>query len=136
MITEDHLWLKAAHGTTLTQLPRKGSFCAHTIAAQTEPLSVHDASIDPRFSHNPLVSGEPGIRAYTGVALVTPHGHAIGTLCVVDLKPRTLGAEQLRALLKAAQGDPPPSRERGQPDLQVLVPGGSRVARLLLDLGL
>ena len=98
LVTEDQVWLKAAYGTPLTQLPREGSFCGHTIASHGEPLRVHDASRDPRFAKNPLVADAPGLRSYTGMALVTPSGHAIGTLCVVDVVPRTLGADQLKLL--------------------------------------
>lgn len=67
-------------------------------ALGTDPLIVTDAETDPRFAANPLVIGEPGIRFYAGVPLVTPEGHILGTLCAIDRRQRTLSAQQLEAL--------------------------------------
>jgi signal transduction histidine kinase len=61
-------------------------------------LIVKDTLLDPRFSDNPLVSGDPGIRFYAGAPLVDPHGHVLGTLCLIDNKPREISAAQVSAL--------------------------------------
>jgi len=98
LITEDRQVIKAAHGLALSDGPRSHSFCGHAILASDEPFLVPDATADPRFEGIPAVADRPGIRAYGAVALVTPSGHAIGTLCVADRVPRTLGDHHLRAL--------------------------------------
>ncbi|MGI4801871.1 MAG: GAF domain-containing protein, partial [Janthinobacterium lividum] len=68
---------------------RSVSFCTHAIAREGT-LVVLDATLDPRFAHNPLVTGAPHIRFYVGTPLVSPSGHAVGTLCLVDTKPRNV----------------------------------------------
>ena len=76
----------ARRGFALCSTDREISFCAHAVA-QDETLVVLDASLDPRFHDNPLVTGDPGIRFYVGTPLRSPTGHAVGTLCIVDAKP-------------------------------------------------
>jgi len=98
LITEDRQVIKAAHGLGLSDSPRSLSFCGHAILTPDEPFLVPDAKADPRFEGLPVVAGRPGIRAYCAVPLVTPSGHAIGTLCVADRVPRTFGDGQLQAL--------------------------------------
>ncbi|AIU88381.1 bifunctional diguanylate cyclase/phosphodiesterase [Pectobacterium odoriferum] len=76
-------------GVPFCETPRDISFCAHTIRKK-KIMVVPDALKDARFKNNPLVVGVPYIRFYAGIPLITPSGHAIGTLCIIDLKPRTI----------------------------------------------
>ncbi|MBN3217673.1 sensor domain-containing phosphodiesterase [Pectobacterium polaris] len=78
----------ASVGVPFCETPRDISFCAHTILKK-KIMVVPDALKDARFKSNPLVVGVPYIRFYAGIPLITPSGHAIGTLCIIDLKPRT-----------------------------------------------
>jgi signal transduction histidine kinase/CheY-like chemotaxis protein len=97
IIAEQRQWYKSRVGLDLKETPREMAFCAHTIL-DDKPLIVEDTTLDPRFADNPVVSGGPGVRFYAGVPLTNSDGLALGTLCVVDLKPRTLSAEQKIAL--------------------------------------
>ena len=90
-------WFKARVGIDATETPRDISFCGHAIM-KNDVFIVEDASRDPRFSDNPLVTGEPHIRFYAGAPLSAPGGHRIGTLCVIDTVPRTLGPVELSIL--------------------------------------
>ena len=97
LIDESRQWFKSAVGLKEEQTPRKVAFCAHALD-NPDLLLVPDATQDPRFAANPLVTGEPGIRFYAGAPLVTPEGHTLGTLCVIDRVPRQLNERQLTAL--------------------------------------
>ncbi len=90
-------WFKAKVGIDVSETPRKIAFCDRTIQ-QSDILVVEDAQQDARFQNNPLVTGAPHIRFYAGAPLITPDGHALGSLCVIDYKPRRLSASQLRGL--------------------------------------
>ncbi|MBK1656676.1 GAF domain-containing protein [Paracraurococcus ruber] len=95
-------WFLARHGLDLAETPRDHAFCAHAILNPTEPLLVEDAAKDDRFGANPLVCGEPGIRFYAGMPVVSPEGRALGTLCVIDRKPRGLDDRQRESLVNLA----------------------------------
>ena len=89
LVDADRQWFKSRHGTTLSETPRDESFCAHTIL-ERQTLVVPDALKDPRFRGNPLVTGKPWVRFYAGAILRLPYGPAVGTLCVMDTRPREM----------------------------------------------
>lgn len=103
LVDEDRQWFKSRVGVIDTETPRDIAFCAHAINRPRELLEVPDTHQDRRFVHNPLVTGELGIRFYAGAPLVTDDGHALGTLCVIDAQPRSLSDRQRTALAALAR---------------------------------
>jgi len=97
LIDRDRQWFKSRVGLELAQTPRDIAFCDTAIKG-TGILVVPDARSDPRFAANPLVTGEPGIRFYAGSPLVTPKGYSLGTLCIIDRKPRDFTPQQCATL--------------------------------------
>ncbi|QOY96238.1 PAS domain S-box protein [Massilia sp. UMI-21] len=101
LVDADRQWFKSRVGVMLEETPREHAFCAHAIG-MSAPLVVNDARQDGRFSDNPLVNGPPEIRFYAGVPIRTTAGLAIGTLCALDTRPRTLGEEEAQVLADLA----------------------------------
>lgn len=97
LVDKDRQWFKAKVGLDVSETTREISFCGHAINNDSM-FVVEDASIDERFIDNPLVIADPNIKFYMGMPLTTPDGHNIGTLCVIDHKPRTLTDEQKNAV--------------------------------------
>jgi len=97
LIDIDRQWFKSSVGINTKQTPREQAFCAHTIMDQGI-LEVKDASADDRFKSNALVTGSPDIRFYAGAPLIDPQGYALGSLCVIDTKPKALSEKQRQAL--------------------------------------
>lgn len=104
LIDRDRQWIKARIGTDLIETCRDIAFCNHTIRSDA-PLVIEDLAADPRFADNQFVAGDPHVRFYAGVPIHVSdaHGrHPIGSLCVIDSKPRTLTTDQIDALGHAA----------------------------------
>lgn len=107
MVDADRQWFMSACGLDVSETPRSISFCTHTIAADAVQV-IRDTHLDARFVDNPLVVGEPFVRFYAGVPLraAAPGGgprYPVGTLCVIDDRPRTPSAQTLKALAGMAQ---------------------------------
>lgn len=101
LVDTDRQWFKSAQGFDARQTGRDESFCGHAIL-QADLFEIPDTHNDERFADNPYVVGEPRIRFYAGVPLSTPDGYRLGTLCVLDSKPRQLADNERAALLDLA----------------------------------
>lgn len=98
LVDTDRQWFKARVGIDAVETPRRVAFCAHAINQPQDVLVVSDSFADARFADNPLVTGAPHVRFYAGAPLVAPGGLPLGTLCVIDHKPRQLTSFQLETL--------------------------------------
>jgi diguanylate cyclase (GGDEF)-like protein len=92
LVDAERVWSKARIGLGQAESPRDTSFCGHVVH-DAAPLVVEDAAQDPRFHDNPNVTGEPGVRFYAGHP-IHAMGHLVGSLCVVDTRPRKLSAAE------------------------------------------
>jgi len=102
LVEKDRQWFLTHKGLDATETPRTMAFCAHAIAANGV-LVVPDARDDERFRTNPLVIDEPHVRFYAGAPLRSPDGHNLGTLCVIDQRPRQPSSEQIHQLQLLAE---------------------------------
>ncbi|MCC4213748.1 sensor histidine kinase [Leeuwenhoekiella parthenopeia] len=98
LIKAEKQFFKSKIGTDFCDTERDVSFCSHAILNPREITIVNDARKDPRFKDNPLTRLETPVIFYAGVPLLTKNGHPLGTLCVIDSKPRTLSATQIESL--------------------------------------
>ncbi|MBW4609265.1 MAG: PAS domain S-box protein [Hassallia sp. WJT32-NPBG1] len=97
LIDNKRHWFKAKVGLDVQQMPRDIGFCPFCIE-KGDALVIPDTLADERYASDPVVTSEPYVRFYAGVPLITPSGEAIGTVCIVDQKPREINHEQLEAL--------------------------------------
>jgi hypothetical protein len=97
IVDDDRIWFKSHHGVDADEIGRDAGLCASAVL-HDEPWVVTDARTDVRAMANPLVAGEMGVQFYAGVPLRTADGHNLGTLCVLDYKPRGITAGETRNL--------------------------------------
>jgi diguanylate cyclase (GGDEF)-like protein/PAS domain S-box-containing protein len=97
LLDENRQWFKSAVGLDAAETPRNISFCGHAILGD-DIFEISNALEDTRFSDNPLVKGQPNIRFYAGMPLITENGYALGTLCVIDQTTHQLSIEQRESL--------------------------------------
>ncbi len=97
LVDTDRQWFKSKQGLDACQTSREISFCGHAILEE-KVFVVEDTHTDERFSDNPLVTGDPSIRFYAGCPVHAPDGHRIGTLCLIDKKPRNFSSTEERTL--------------------------------------
>jgi GAF domain-containing protein len=100
LIDGDRQWFKSSHGLEIRETPLEYAFCTHALHNPDEILIVPDSRQDSRFSRNPYVLGDPHVIFYAGVPLVNPQGFALGSLCVIDSKPKRGLSETQQAALK------------------------------------
>ncbi|MEM7516746.1 MAG: EAL domain-containing protein, partial [Planctomycetota bacterium] len=101
LVDRDRQWFKSGHGLEACETTRDVSFCGHTIQ-ENEVMIIPDAAKDERFTGNPLVTGELNIQSYAGAILRGPRGHAVGTLCILDTKPREYSTFEIKKLTEMA----------------------------------
>ncbi len=97
LVDTDRQWFKSACGADITETPRDMSFCAHAIVERSI-MVIPDALLDPRFADNPIVVNDPRVRFYAGCPLVLHSGACVGTLCLIDTRPRQLDEAGIRLL--------------------------------------
>ncbi|MGF1675449.1 MAG: PAS domain S-box protein [Rivularia sp. (in: cyanobacteria)] len=90
-------WFKAKVGLEISEMPREVGFSSLCVSLG-ETLIIADTLADDRFASNPVVISEPYVRFYAGIPLVTPQGQVIGTLCAIDVVPRSINSEQIKSL--------------------------------------
>ncbi len=101
IVDHDRIWFKSHHGIDVDQIDREPGLCASAIC-HAEPWIVTDASVDVRTIDNPLVAGELGLRFYFAVPLRTRDGYNLGTLNVIDVKPREVTPQEVETLVDLA----------------------------------
>lgn len=97
-VDEDRQWFKSHPGLDISETPRDFSFCAYAINDPKNVFIIPDARNDIRFHDNPIVSGQPNVIFYAGVPLTSENGLPLGTICVIDHKPKVLSPDQIRSL--------------------------------------
>lgn len=101
LVDDKRQWFKSKIGVEVNETSRDISFCGHAIENE-DIFIVPDSRKDAKFSENPLVTQEPNVVFYAGVPLVSNEGFPLGTLCVIDSKPRSLDESQIKALRSLA----------------------------------
>src|SRR5882724_3072861 len=105
IVDATHCWSKSGYGlppSTDGPLPRDLFMCSTTVSS-CDLVVIPDCAKDERFAQSPVVAGEPHVRFYCGMPLVNPDGHALGSFCIMDSRPRELTPEQADVLRKLAR---------------------------------
>lgn len=97
-VDKDRQWFKSRHGLNVSETSRDYSFCAHAINYPDNVFIIEDSRKDMRFFDNPFVTGSPNVIFYAGVPLINEKGLPLGSLCVIDEKPKKLNENQIRYL--------------------------------------
>lgn len=97
LVEANRQWFKSVQGLSVKETPRDISFCQYPILFM-KPLIVPNASEDERFSNNPLVANSPHVRFYAGVPIILDSGYPVATICIMDIEPRDLSADELEIL--------------------------------------
>lgn len=103
LVDKERQWTKSNYGLETTDTPRELAFCPHAILNPYEVMIVEDARYDERFHDNPLTTGAPNIVFYAGVPIINDEGFALGSLCVIDSRPRTMPENKIMALQALAK---------------------------------
>lgn len=98
LLDGDRQWFKSIQGSELTEVPRAMTFCTHTVESEGGTMVVNDATKDQRFDGNPLVHSAPNVRFYAGVSLYYYNNVPLGTLCILDIKPRKMSDADMAIL--------------------------------------
>ncbi|MGC0390910.1 excisionase family DNA binding protein [Bradyrhizobium liaoningense] len=101
MLTPTRQWFKSRHGLDMIDTPRGWAFCNYTIL-QKGIMVAENLATDLRFAENPAVKGELGFRFYAGCPVSDPDGFTLGSLCVIDTRPRALDETQKQILANLA----------------------------------
>jgi GAF domain-containing protein len=102
LVDEDRQWFKSHPGLPVSETPRDESMCAHAILGD-DVFVITDALQDDRFAENPNVARGARLRFYAGVPLTSANGHHLGTLCIMDHRPRVLDEDQIERLRQLGQ---------------------------------
>jgi len=108
LVDEKRQWFKSCQGLMVNETSREISFCGHAIANavtathENRIFEVPNADLDGRFKDNPLVTGEPNIRYYAGFTLRSHDNFNLGTLCIIDTKPRLLSSNNRKLFIDMA----------------------------------
>jgi sigma-B regulation protein RsbU (phosphoserine phosphatase) len=97
IVGEDRIWFRARHGMDATETDLVPGFCASAIL-KDDPTIVTDAAVDPSMLSHPLVAGAMGVRFYAGAPLITSDGYRLGTLNVIDRRPRDISDDDVATL--------------------------------------
>ena len=100
LVDAERQWFKSHHGLDVTETHRDESMCAHAILGD-DVFVITDALRDDRFAENPYVARDPRLRFYAGVPLSVADGQCVGTLCIMDHRPRLLERTAARAAARA-----------------------------------
>ena len=102
LVDTDRIWFKSAHGLNVEEIPRDPGLCSSAIISD-DIYIVENASVDPRTLANPLVAGVMGLKFYAAMPLKSHEGYNLGTLCIIDKKPRTLTGKEISMLMQLSR---------------------------------